>query len=75
MIGRVDPKSLRLIRESVTTIDSRGTGDPAGLQLSNFCVHEDRQTRNLIVRVTRWDGKPSGKGPVTGNVYAFAIGL
>ena len=75
VIGRVDPKSLRLIRESVTTIDSRGTGDPAGLQLSNFCVHEDRQTRNLIVRVTRWDGKPSGKGPVTGNVYAFAIGL
>lgn len=73
VIARVDQKSLRLVRKSVTTIDSRRSNDPAGLQLSNFCVHEDRQTQNLIVRVTRWDGKPSGKGPVSGNVHAFAI--
>jgi len=75
VIGRVDPNSLRLVRKSVTTIDSRGPNDPAGLQLSNFCVHEDRQTGNLIVRVTRWDGKPSGKGPVSGSVHAFAVEL
>ena len=73
VIGRVDQESLRLMRESVTTIDTRGPDDPAGLQLSNFCVHEDRETRNLVVRVTRWDGRPSGKGKVNGSVYVFEV--
>lgn len=73
VIGRVDPKSLCLIRESVTTIDTRGPNDVAGLQLSNFCVHEDRMTHHFHVRVTRWDGRASGKGPVDGSVHAFQV--
>jgi len=73
VIGRVDQESLRLVRERVTTIDTRGPEDPAGLQLSSFCVHEDRETRNFVVRVTRWDGRPSGKGRVDGSVYVFEV--
>ena len=75
VIGRVDHKSLRLFHESVTTIDSRRPNDPVGLQLSNFCVHEDRETGNLVVRVTCWDGRPSGRGPVRGSVHTFEIEL
>ncbi len=75
VIGRVDPKSLSLIRDSVTTIDTRGPADVPGVQLSNFCVHEDRRTGRFQVRVTRWNGKPSGLGPVDGSVHAFEVGL
>jgi len=73
VIGRVDPKSLLLKRESVTTIDTRRPDDPVGLQISNFCIHEDRQTRNFVVRFTRWDGRPSGFGKVDGNVHNFEV--
>jgi len=75
VIGRVDPKSLCLIRESVTTIDTRGPDDVAGLQLSNFCVHEDRRTHHFHVRVTRWDERASGRGPVDGSMHAFQVEL
>jgi hypothetical protein len=74
VVGRVDPRSLLLDRESLFTIDTRKEGDPPGLQLSNFGVYEDRLTGDLVLRMTRWDGKVSGgPDPCRGSVHLSRI--
>lgn len=75
VIGRVDPRSLLLDRESLVTIDERKEGDSPGLQLSNFGVEEDRLTGDLLLRMTRWDGTASGTGQrVRGDVHLYRMG-
>jgi len=75
VIGRVDPKSLLLERDSLTTIDTRREHDPPGLSLSNFCVDEDRLTGDLLIRMTRWNGVTSGTGrPVDASVHLYRVG-
>ena len=56
VIGRVDPDSLLLDRDSLFTIDTRGDDDLPSLQLSNFTLYEDRLTGDFVIRLTRWDG-------------------
>ena len=74
VVGRVNPDSLLLEKESVFTIDTRKEGDSDSLQLSNFCVYEDRPTGNLILHMTRWDGKPSGGVEATeASVHLYRI--
>lgn len=62
VIGEVDPESMMLIRENVVELDSRQPGEGT-VYLSNFMVHEDRETQELILHMTRffpetWEGKP-----------------
>ncbi len=53
VIGEIDPKSMMLIEESVLTIDTKGDGDPDGLQLSNFYAFEDRETGDIVLPMQR----------------------
>jgi len=54
VVGQIDPRSMRLIRDSVTLIDTRGAADPPELQLSNFFAFEDRQSGDLVLPMGRW---------------------
>jgi hypothetical protein len=52
--GEVDPVSLKLIRKSVTVIDDLQPGEDSSLQLSNFSLHEDRVTHDIILHLSRF---------------------
>jgi hypothetical protein len=54
VIGRVDPASLSLIRESVAVIDDRQPGEPERMTLSNFFAHEDRERGAILLHMSRW---------------------
>ncbi len=76
VIGRVDPLTLRPEMESLDVIDTRRDGDSETLQLSNFSLYEDRQTGDLILRLTRWNGGTSGgKDPIQAPVIAYTFDL
>jgi hypothetical protein len=54
-IGRVDPCSLGLIRDSITLIDRRENGDrPVQISCAIF-AHEDRETGEVVVNVPRFE--------------------
>ena len=52
-IAEVDEAMPALRRETVYAIDDCGPGDSPWLQLSNFRVHEDRATGELVVILAR----------------------
>lgn len=66
VIGRVDPDSLQLIRDSVTVIESQQPGDESPVMLSSFVAHEDCETSDILVHLSpafahvptnHWTGK------------------
>lgn len=77
VIGRVDPNSLLLDKDSLFTIDTRGDEDPPSLQLSNFTVYEDRLTGEFVLRLTRWDGVAAWhtNQPTDASVYRYRVEL
>jgi len=54
VVGEIDPATMMLIQESVTVMDTRGEGDPEGLQLSNFFAFEDRENGDIVLPMGRW---------------------
>jgi hypothetical protein len=63
VIGQVDPTSLLLMKDTVTPIDIRESGDGSSLQLSNFSAYEDRLSHEIVLSMTRYPGTaelPSG---------------
>jgi hypothetical protein len=75
VIGRVDPASLRLEMETLDVIDTRREGDTDQLDLSHFSLYEDRQTADVVLRLTRRDGAAGGGGPVQAPVMAYTFDL
>jgi hypothetical protein len=53
VIGEVDRRSGLLRRETVRVIDERKPGDSPLLALSNFSGREDRETREIVVNLSR----------------------
>lgn len=53
VIGRVDPTSLQLIRETVFVIDDKCRDENPVLTLSNFFAHEDRETGQILLQMSR----------------------
>ena len=51
--GEVDPQSGRLKRNSLKVVDDRQPEDDELLTLSNFFAREDRETRQILVHMTR----------------------
>jgi hypothetical protein len=49
--AEIDPETLGLRRETVFAVATRQPGDPEGLQLSNFSVHEDRADGCFLLHV------------------------
>jgi hypothetical protein len=60
VLGEVDRKSGLLLRDSVRTIDDRAPDEDERLTLSNFFAREDRQTREVVVHMTRLLALPEG---------------
>jgi hypothetical protein len=71
VIGRVDPESGLLVKESVTAIDDRGENDSPQLMLSNFLADEDRETGDILVHMSR---AFAAKG-WTSDAYLYRIGV
>ena len=69
-VGRVDPESLLLIKETVAVIDTKGADDDASLQLSNFMAYEDRKNGDIVLHITRLQTKPV---PWRGDAYIYRI--
>jgi hypothetical protein len=62
--------------ESLDVIDTRQEGDTERLQLSNFALYEDRQTGDMVLRLTRRDGGESGGAePIQASVMAYTFDL
>ena len=53
LIGRVDPASLLLQRDTLAVIDDRRPGEFHGMTLSNFHAHEDRATGDILLHISR----------------------
>lgn len=62
VVGRVDPKSLLLVRESIAVIDSWTPQDDPLLQLSNFWAREDRENGDIVLHLTRFVEFPQWQG-------------
>jgi hypothetical protein len=73
VVGRVNPGSLLLERDSLLVVDTKKTDDPDSLQLSNFGIYQDRLTNELVLHMTRWDGQPSGREPTDASVHIYRI--
>ena len=53
-IAEIDEANIALRKDTLMTIDARGPSDTAELQLSNFTVLEDRETKQLEIYLTRY---------------------
>lgn len=69
VIGQVDSQTGLLIRDSIMTIDDRQPDEAEEMTLSNFFAHEDRQTQEIILHMSRW----KAKGNLSGDAYVYRI--
>jgi len=60
VMGTVDESNGLLCRETVIPIDDRGSGDDEILMLYPPCAHEDRQTREIVIHLSRISAFPEG---------------
>jgi hypothetical protein len=58
IVAEVDESKVALKQESVTVIDDKGPDDSPKLQLSNFCLLEDRETHRVELYLTRLGANP-----------------
>lgn len=70
-IAEVDEKTLGLIRETVTQIDTRHEGEGERLQLSNFWIIESQAQKNLEIYLTRLNEDPTEA--FNANVYRYTV--
>ena len=76
VIGEVDKATGLLRRESVTTIDDRGPGAGELLALSNFFAREDRETREIVLHMSRLGAKStSKKADFTAAAFLYRIAV
>ena len=74
VIGEVDRSSGNLRKETVTRVDDRGPEDGALLSLSNFYAREDRETRKIVLHMSRQGTKStSAKADFTADAYLYRI--
>jgi hypothetical protein len=72
VVGRVDPETLLLEKDSVLVIDDRKAGDSTLLQLSNFNLVEDRRSGDFLLRMPRRD---DGQKPaLPASVHLYRVG-
>jgi hypothetical protein len=73
VIGRVNPDSLRLERNTVTVIDTRREGEHEGMTLSNFHAHEDRVTGEIVLHMSRWMTRRPDDWTTDATIYRLAV--
>lgn len=73
-IVEIDEKGPSFRKESVTVIDDRDPiHDSEFLQLSNFSLLEDRETKNLEIFLTRLGENGGGDDTWTANSYKYTL--
>lgn len=55
VVGEVDAKGLMLVKASVTVVDDRDPAERPDLCLSNFVIHDDRETGDIVIYMTRFN--------------------
>lgn len=73
-IAEVDEDNISLKKETITVIDDRDINkDSEDLQLSNFSIIEDRETKNIEIYLTRLGEIAGGNDVWTANTYKYTI--
>ena len=67
-MAEVDGRTGLLIRESITTVDDRGKGEPERLTLSNFHAVEDRETGDVLITLPRYFASQSENADFTADL-------
>ena len=70
-VAEVDEKTLGLIKDTVTEIDTRQEGEGERLQLSNFWINESVDEKNLEIYLTRLNEHPEEL--YTAHVYRYTV--
>jgi len=73
VIGEVDRRGGRLIRDRVRVVDALQAGEDPILSLSNFFAYEDRRTRKIALHMTRLFA--GGAGPWAGDAYVYHVSV
>ena len=65
-IAEIDEERIAVIKNSLIPVDDRRENEPEALQLSNFCVLENRETLDIEIYLTRIGENPEHfwQGPV-----------
>jgi hypothetical protein len=71
IIAEVDEDGLALRKNTVTEIDTRHTGEGERLQLSNFWLIENSESRDLEIYLTRLNEVPDET--FTANAYKYTL--
>ena len=53
VIAEINEENVSVLRKSMTVIDTKQEGEADFLQLSNFGVYEDRETKEIVVTLAR----------------------
>lgn len=72
-IAEVDESKAALKKSTLTLIDDRGPTDTAELQLSNFSLLENRETKDLEIFLTRLGERADSV--YSGDVYKYTLKL
>ena len=71
VIGDVDPASCLLKKDTIVVVDDRQSGEHADMMLSCFMVHEDRETGEIVLHMSR--AFTDGVQNRNGNAYQYRI--
>jgi len=74
VIGQVDAGSGLLLRDTVVTIDDLQEDDHPRMMLSNFMAHEDRQSQNILLHMSRPFARGPGNWTSPAYLYLIAVG-
>ena len=61
VVAQVEEEPFGLIRESITVIDRQAPAEPDTVQMSNFRFHQDRETGDLVLFLTRYAERSAEK--------------
>ena len=70
VIGEVDLQSGKLRKDSLRIVDDKKPAEDPILSLSNFFAREDRQTREIIIHMSRWFPYTNGW---EGDAYLYRV--
>jgi hypothetical protein len=71
VIGEVDPKSLMLIKDSVITIATREPDERESIAMHRVWQREDRETREIVLYMTRYNTGPDGA--LLGDAWEYRV--
>ncbi len=73
VIGEVDLRTGRLLRDSIVTIDDQKPDEAASLTLSNFFAREERHSRDIVIHLTRLFARRGGDWTADALLHRVAV--